>query len=216
MGTPTASSVPPEQGMGGGISPSGKVKPLPGSYETTARTFRLLIAVIQPNPPPREWVTITPGPILSNNATTASAITPALKGPVSGVIWRKNWFRDSASRGNCAWEKVRPDAEPEQGEPVLIIGHCGDTAGQRAAARTTPAGLIDVVYAESPSQDLPILLISMSKCHILWELLLKGGSMKRMQGMRFDPKNSQEVRTVYILCKKNMFIDTVGARTDDQ
>jgi hypothetical protein len=33
---------------------------------------------------------------------------------------------------------------------------------------------------------------------------------------RFDPRNSQEVRTVYVLCKKNMFIDTVCARTDDQ
>src|SRR5512137_1876131 len=100
MGTPTASRVPPELVIGGGTSPSGKVKPLPGSYETIARTFRLFIAVSQLNPPPREWETSTAGPILSNNATTAPAITPASKGPVSGVIWRKNWFRDSASRGN--------------------------------------------------------------------------------------------------------------------
>jgi hypothetical protein len=30
----------------------------------------------------------------------ASAMTIRSSGPVSGVIWRKNWFRDSGSRGN--------------------------------------------------------------------------------------------------------------------
>ena len=59
MGTPVASSVPPELVIGGGTSPSGNVNPLPGSYETMARTFRLLITVSQPNPPPREWETST-------------------------------------------------------------------------------------------------------------------------------------------------------------
>src|SRR5512137_2611566 len=100
MGTLTASRVPPALVIGGGTSPSGKVKPLPGSYETMARTFRLLITVSQPNPPPREWETSTPGPVLLNNAATASAITLVSKGPIFGVIWRKNWFKDSASRGN--------------------------------------------------------------------------------------------------------------------
>jgi len=40
--------------------------------------------------------------------------------------------------------------------------------------------------------------------------------MKRIRGVRFDPQNSYEVRTVYVLCKKNQYIDTMCARTDDQ
>jgi len=40
--------------------------------------------------------------------------------------------------------------------------------------------------------------------------------MKRRQGMRFDSKNSYGVRTVYVLCNKKEFIDTMCARTDDQ
>ena len=102
-GTPSSVSIP--LGRAGGTSPSGKGKLLPGSYDTIARTFSLLIAVNQPPPPPWEWVTIIPGPTLSNNAATASDTTWTSNGPVLGVICRKYWFKDSASRGNCTPSK---------------------------------------------------------------------------------------------------------------
>ena len=39
IGAPTAATAPLELGTGGGTSPSGNTKLLPGSYEMIARTF---------------------------------------------------------------------------------------------------------------------------------------------------------------------------------
>lgn len=84
-GTATADSAPPELGMGGGTAPSGKTKLLPGSYETMARTFALLIAVRHPMPPLCECVTRMAGPIFVNNAATALAFTSMSMGPTLGI-----------------------------------------------------------------------------------------------------------------------------------
>src|SRR5688572_26116362 len=89
IGTAAAVRVPPELSIGGGTSPSGNTNPLPGSYETIALTFELLIAVSQPIPPECECVTRIASPILLNNAEAASTITGISIGPMLGVIERK-------------------------------------------------------------------------------------------------------------------------------
>lgn len=66
---------------------------------TTARTFALLMAACQPGPPPWEWVTRMPPPVLSISAATSVAISPSSYAPVLGVIWRKNCSNASADRG---------------------------------------------------------------------------------------------------------------------
>src|SRR5690606_1823098 len=83
---PLSSPNSPDDFMGGGSSPSGNTNPLYGSYATTALTLSFLIAVSQPGPPPWEWVTKIPAPILSNKLDTAAVITVASKAPVLGVI----------------------------------------------------------------------------------------------------------------------------------
>jgi hypothetical protein len=52
MGTAVPCTV--SNALGGGTSPSGKTKPLPGQKATIAFTFWFLIAVSQPGPPPCE------------------------------------------------------------------------------------------------------------------------------------------------------------------
>src|SRR5690554_2542603 len=85
-GTPDREPNRPLDGIGSGNSSSGNKKLLYGSYATIALTFSFLMAVYQPGPPPWEWVTRIPGPILSKSADTASETTAASKGPVLGVI----------------------------------------------------------------------------------------------------------------------------------
>jgi len=87
-----------------------------------ARTFRHLIAVCQPMPPLCECVTRIPGPILLNSAATASEVTSASIGPVSGVIWRKYWFRASGSRENCTPGKSLAKYHAESVEPFCSSG----------------------------------------------------------------------------------------------
>ena len=84
-----------------GASPSGNRKSPPGSKDTTARTFRLLIAVRHPSVSLCECVTRMPGPIRSNSAATALTFTATSYGPVFGTLCRKNWFSAEESRENC-------------------------------------------------------------------------------------------------------------------
>ena len=49
-----------------------------------------------------------------------------------------------------ARKEVRPDAEPEQVVPVLVVRRCHDGGGHGAAPRTAPAGHINEVHGKSP------------------------------------------------------------------
>src|SRR5687768_15967704 len=83
-----------------GASPSGKTKSPPGSKDTTARTFGLLILVRHPSVPLCECVTRMPGPIFSNSAATAFVFTSTSYGPVFGTDCRKNCSSAEGSREN--------------------------------------------------------------------------------------------------------------------
>ena len=107
-----------------------------------ALMFLLLMAVRHPSVPLCECVTSTPGPILSKSAATAFVFTSTSYGPVFGAICRKNWSSARGSRENCTRIEVRPDAQPEDPEPQLIVGRGGNGARLRAAGRAAASWLI--------------------------------------------------------------------------
>ncbi|MNX65518.1 hypothetical protein D3C86_965810 [compost metagenome] len=104
-GTAVPWTVSNALGIGGGTSPSGKTKLLPGSNDTIALTLSFLMAVSHPGPPPCEWVKSMAGPSRSSTAETPSATTFMSNGPVFGVIARKNWLSVWGLRSNCTPSK---------------------------------------------------------------------------------------------------------------
>src|SRR6476661_4178720 len=132
LGTGMPSSGPVKLGMDGGSSPSGNTKPLPGSWDTTARTLGFFMATVQPSPPLR--VTSKPGPILSNSTETASVATFASKrSRVRHHLPKVLVQRLRVARELHAGKERRPATQPEHVEPPLVIRRCADRGSDRAA-----------------------------------------------------------------------------------